>query len=183
MEAGKAAPSAGNLQDYRFVVITSKGIRREIAEACLQQYWMETAPVHIIICAVSDQTKKFYGIRGERLYAIQSCAAAMQNMLLTAHNYGLSGCWIGAFEENMIKRAAGIPDSARPQGILTLGYADEKVPTPAHYKLTDIVYLEKYGNKIADIQDYIGYTSDKFVKIFNKGKELAKKIHKKIKGD
>jgi len=90
LEAGKQAPSSGNLQTWRFIVVTDKKIRRELAEASLQQYWMESAPVHIIVCSEVGIAKQFYGLRGERFYSIQNSAAAIQNILLAAYSLNLS---------------------------------------------------------------------------------------------
>ncbi len=76
IDAGRLAPSAGNLQAWKFVVVTEKELRKQVSEACLKQYWMQTAPAHIVVCAEITKLSRFYGIRGERLYSIQSCAAA-----------------------------------------------------------------------------------------------------------
>ena len=148
VEAGFQAPTAGNIQDYRFVIIENKGKRAQIAEACLQQYWMEVAPVHVIICVDIKRSKQFYGIRGERLYSVQHAAAAAQNMLLAAHHYGLGACWVGAFDEEAMKSICGVPEYARPEVILTLGYADEIPPRPPKYIIETYTYLERYGNRI-----------------------------------
>ncbi len=148
VEAGMAAPTAGNIQDYRFIIIQDKGKRGQIAEACLQQYWMEVAPVHIVVCVDIKRAKQFYGIRGERLYGVQHAAAAAENMLLTAHHFGLGACWVGAFDEEAIKSICGIPEYARPEVIMTLGYPDEIPPRPPKYVLETFSYIERFGNRI-----------------------------------
>ena len=58
VEAGRHAPSGGNLQDWKFIVITEAPVIARIAEACLKQYWIETAPLVIVI--VSTFIWKFY---------------------------------------------------------------------------------------------------------------------------
>jgi nitroreductase len=156
VEAGGMAPTAGNIQDYRFIVIQDEARKKQIAEACLQQYWMESAPVIIVACAEIKRAKLFYGVRGERLYTIQNVAAAMENMLLASHNFGLGACWVGAFDENMIKRACGIPDYARAHAIMTLGHPDEQPPRPEQYKLESLFYFEKYSNRIKDVHVVVG---------------------------
>ena len=40
LDAGSMAPSAGNIQDWKFIVVVDLDKRKEIAEACLEQYWM-----------------------------------------------------------------------------------------------------------------------------------------------
>jgi nitroreductase len=148
VEAGLNAPTAGNIQDVRFVVVQDRSKREKIAEACLQQYWMSAAPVHIVVCVDIKRGKQFYGIRGERLYSVQHAGASAMNMLLQAHNLGLGACWVGAFDEEAMKSICGIPDYARPQMIITLGYADEVPPRPPKYILETYTYIERFQNKI-----------------------------------
>ncbi len=148
IEAGFATPTAGNVQDLRFVMIFAEDGRKKLAEASLQQYWMEQAPVHILLCTDIKRSKQFYGIRGERLYAIQHSGAAAMNMINAAHDLGLGACWVGAFDEEMVKVAMGIPDYARPQAIITVGYADEHPPKPPKFIMETYTYTEKYNNRL-----------------------------------
>jgi nitroreductase len=180
VDAGRCAPNAGNLQNWKFIVVLNEDTRKKLAEACLQQLWMAKAPVHIIICSEPDKAKRFYGIRGERLYSIQNCAAAVQNMLLTAHSLGLGACWVGAFDEDMIKRAVDVPDYARPQAVIPVGYPAEKIPTPMQYQLENLVFIEKWGLRL-DVDEYLGYTSAVVQDMIEKGKKAIKNISKRIK--
>jgi nitroreductase len=149
LKAGKSAPSAGNLQNWRFIVVANKQRRRQLAEASLQQYWMETAPVHIVVCSMTKKSSQFYGMRGERLYDIQNCAGAVENMLLAATSQGLGSCWVGAFDENEINDIINIPPSARAQAIVTIGYPDEVPPRPAQYSMFTTTSIETFGWRIA----------------------------------
>ena len=196
LEAGKEAPTAGNLQHFKFIVISDAGKRHAIAKASLEQYWMATAPIHIVICALPEKTGIFFGIRGEKLYSIQNCAAAAQNMLLAAHELGLGGCWIGAFEEELVRDICGIDENGRPQIILTFGYPDEKPPRPAKLKLVDVIFIEKWWGRVSDTGFTIKKQSagnmrrilaskDFFEKIGQKatdhGKKLSQQVIKSIK--
>jgi nitroreductase len=151
IEAAFQTPSAGNVQDFRFVLVQDDAKRAKIAEACLQQYWMEQAPVHILVSIDIKRAKQFYGIRGERLYSPQHAGAVMQTMLLAAHAQGLGACWVGGFDEAALKNVCGVPEYARPQGVITIGYADEIPPRPPKYLVETFTYIEKYNNKIANI--------------------------------
>ena len=151
LEAGRLSPSAGNVQEWKFIVVTDEAQRKAVAETALNQHWIAKAPVHIVVCADLDKIKRMYGVRGERLYSVQDCAIAATNMMLTAESLGLGTCWVGAFEENMLQRALGIPDHARPQVILTIGYVDREPKQSPRLRLENMVYLGKYGNRIKDI--------------------------------
>lgn len=150
LEAGRHAPSAGNLQDWKFVVVTDAKRKRDIASACLNQVWMETAPIHIVICSNPEKTIQQYGDKGEE-YSMEDAACAAMNMMLAATSEGLGSCWVGAFEEIMLIEAISIPTRATPRMIITLGYADEIVPTPPRIPLESIVHLQSYGNRIKNI--------------------------------
>ncbi len=148
LDSGRFAPSAGNLQNLKFIVVRKEALIKKLSQAAPEQQWIEKAPVHIVVVAESEKGARFYGIRGERFYAIQNCAAAIQNMLLTANALGLGGCWVGAFDENKVKKALDItPVSAIPQAIITLGYADEKPDAPPRKGLETYVFLDKWLNR------------------------------------
>lgn len=176
LEAGNNAPSSGNIQNWRFIVVMDDHKRLAIAEACLGQLWMQYAPVHIVVCGESVKCEEMYGIRGDKLYSIQNCAAAIENMLLAAHAQGLGSCWVGAFDEPHLCGAVGIPDGIRPQAVITVGYSGIKVKGPAKLKLDIITYLESYGNKIKDFPAFMGYTSDKVHAMISKSKEILGKL-------
>jgi len=146
LEAGRLAPSAGNVQERIFIVVADEELRKKVAEAALKQYWIATAPFIIVICADTDKIKRYYGIRGERLYSIQDCAIAATQMILTAYSLDLATCWVGAFEENMLQRALGLPDTLRPQILLPMGYPDEKPKPTSRLRLENMVYFDGYGN-------------------------------------
>lgn len=179
VDAGRLAPSSGNLQPWKFVAVTEPERRKNLAEACMKQMWMQTAPVHIVICSETTKLSRFYGIRGERLYSIQNCAAAAENMIIKATALGLATCWVSAFDEEMVKRAIKMPDFVRPQIVITLGYADEVVPEPPKYTLTDVIFLQSYGNRIRDALGVMGFTSHKVEGAVQKGREFLEKSSKK----
>jgi nitroreductase len=144
LEAAHWAPTAGNLQSWKFIIVKDKKAREQVAEAAFNQMWLTEAPVLIVVSAFTDKISRYYGVRGERLYAVQECAAAMENMILEAESLGLATCWVGAFDEQAIKRMLDIPGNLRPQAIIALGYADEIPPMPSKYQLRDVVYFERY---------------------------------------
>ena len=90
----------------------------------------------------------YYGLRGKRLYNIQDCAAAIQNILLAATELGLGSCWIGAFEEEKLRSLFNIPLTARPQAIITIGYSDETPKERELAAIENMVYFNRYNSKV-----------------------------------
>ncbi len=154
VEAGRYAPSCGNLQNWSFIVCYDPGVRGKIAQACLEQYWMQEAPIHIVVCAQPNKAERYYGLRGERLYSVQNCAAASMNIILEAESLGLATCWVGAFEEEALKRILHCEEFIRPQAVITMGYAAGKVAKPPKYPIETVMYLNKWRNKVKDPAKY-----------------------------
>lgn len=185
IDAGRMAPSAGNMQEWRFIVVTDKDKIAELADAAMGQRFIEQAPIVIVVCADIEKIKRSYGGRGERLYSIQDCAAAIENMFLTITDLGLGTCWIGAFDEGVVRRAVSIPDTARPQAILPIGYPDEKVLMPLRQTLEDVTFFGKYDNRKKDMAAVLGLWGTVLDRKIQKGKravkEKAQKVVKKVK--
>jgi len=179
LDAGRYAPSAGNLQDWKFILITDDKMRQEVAKTCVEQYWVGTAPVIVIVCTEPEHTKRFYGQFGEK-YSIQNGAAVVQNMLLAAHDQGLGSCWVGAFEDEAVKRLLSIPDNVIIEAIVPLGYPDEKVPVPLRFTLENVTFIESWGNRIKDLAAYMEWYGEHIQKAIQKGKELVKSFARKL---
>lgn len=122
LEAAQLAPSAGNMQDWRFAVVKDQKIKNKIAEAALSQNFIAQAPVVIIISSDLEVAKDHYNKRGVELYAIQDVAVAAEHIFLAATEMGLASCWVGAFEEKEIKEILDLPQHYRPMVILPIGY-------------------------------------------------------------
>lgn len=142
VEAASFAPSAGNIQPWKFVVTRKVEVKKKLAQAARQAF-IEEAPVVIVICADETRAEMGYGFRGKTLYCIQDTAAATQNIVLTAFSLGLGTCWIGAFDEGQARNAVNAPQNMRPVAIIPVGYPNE---SPAHIKRRPISQIIHYEN-------------------------------------
>lgn len=179
LDAGRYAPSAGNLQDWKFILVTDKEARQDVAGACVEQHWIGSAPVIIVVCTDPERTKRFYGDQGEK-FSIQNGAAAVQNMLLAAHEQGLGACWVGAFEDFALKRVLNIPDSVIVQAVVPVGYPDEQVPMPMRMTLENTTFIGSWGNRIKDLAAYMEWYGEHVQKAVKKGKELVKDVVRRL---
>src|SRR3989344_3420110 len=181
IDAARHAPSCGNLQNWKFVIVLDPAKRKALAEAALEQYWMMSAPVHIIVCAEQDKAERYYGVRGERLYTVQNCAAAIENILLEAHSLGLGACWIGAFDEEMVKRTIRAEDFVRPQAIITIGYPAEIPPKPPKHPLNVVTFFDSWRGIIRDPLRYFRDFALIWKREYAKGKEALKGMGEKLR--
>ncbi len=154
LETATKAPSSGNIQNWKFIVVTNKNIKSKLANACLNQNWIKSAPVLIVVCSDTEKIKKAYPKRGS-LYEIQNCAIAATYIMLKATDLGLASCWVGAFAPKIIQRILELPPNIIPEAIITIGYPQKdiskKTPRISYNKIT---YFEKYGQKELDFSIY-----------------------------
>ncbi len=181
LDAGRLAPSAGNLQNWKFILITNSDKRQEIAKACVDQLWVMQAPVLIIVCSESKHAESLYGERANKLYNIQNCAAAIENMLLAATALGLGSCWVGAFDEEKVKDLVSMKQNERPQAIITIGYPDEEPKSPDKVDLEHLVYFEKWKSGLYDFAEVTGEYGQKIRKMFDNTREMMNKFAGAIK--
>ncbi len=144
LEAAVMAPSAGNRQPWEFVIVREEGRKRELAEAAHWQDFLAEAPVVIVVCANLARSSSRYGKRGEELYCLQDTAAAIQNLLLTAHSLGYGTCWIGSFEDEEVARVIKAPKGIRPVAIIPIGRPAEKPEAPPRIPLEKVCHQEHF---------------------------------------
>ncbi len=155
IDAARHAPSCGNVQNWKFIVVIKPELKESLAKACYDQYEMTAAGAFIVVCAEPEKAERYYGSRGEKLYSIQNCAAAIENMLLEAHSLGLGTQWVGAFDEEEVKSLVGIPEEVRPQAIVVVGYPKEIPGKPPKYPLESVVYFNSWRSKMRDPAKYM----------------------------
>ncbi len=143
LEAGNAAPSAGNLQARDFIVVRDDETKLKLAVVSLKQMFIAEAPVVIVVCANYPRSMKVYRERG-KIYAEQDAAAAVQNILLAAHCMGLASVWIGAYDDEKVAEILKIPSYARPVAILPIGYPAEKPKMPRRFDIDEITHWETW---------------------------------------
>jgi len=143
IEAASYAPSAGNIQPWKFVVARKADTKKKLVQAANQAF-VGKAPVVIVVCANEQRAEMGYGFRGKTLYCIQDTAAATQNILLTAYSLGLGTCWIGAFNEEQARKAVNAPEEMRAVAIIPIGYPDEAPAQRNRRPLSQIMHYESF---------------------------------------
>lgn len=133
LEAARLAPSARNLQDWKFIAVTDADKRALMQEACGGQKQVGMAPVTLVVCANNDSVMSC----GQSKTTID-CSIAMSFMLLQAEAEGLGMCWLGHFYADKVKEVLGIPEDYIVVAVSPLGYADED-PAPKPRKAAEDV--------------------------------------------
>ncbi len=95
-------------------------ISRELMEACINQEWVQAAPLNFVFTAVFERSSVKYGARA-RQYVFQESGHAAQNIYLQATAMGLGGTVIGAFIESMIQELLALPSNEVPVYVMPVG--------------------------------------------------------------
>ena len=123
IEALRLAPSACNIQPWRFVVVTDPGRRAALVQAAHNQKFIGEAPVVVVGCGFPAKAYQRMGGAGNSVDI--DVAIALDHLTLAAAAVGLGTCWIGAFDEKAVKDVIGAPDDAKVVALTPLGYPAE----------------------------------------------------------
>jgi len=144
LEAARLAPSWGNTQCWKFVVVTDPKVKEELARA--GNSWTAKAPVIIASCADPSisENRTPSSAKGDQRYYMLDIGIAMEHLILAAADRGLGTCWIGHFDEAIAKKALGVPENIRVVATTPLGYPDEDPATRPRKSLKEIMCFDKY---------------------------------------
>jgi len=145
--AATHAHSAGEQQEWHFVVVRDEKIRKKLSEASLHNPIVKTAPVNIVVCADIEKMRMRFDKRGEVFYSVQDTAAASMILMIAATALGLDSEWVSSLDEEWIKDILDLPDNFRPVAIISVGYAAEKENLHTRLPFENLTWNEKYGNK------------------------------------
>lgn len=174
LNCGLWAPSAHNAQPWRFILIVDDRVKKKLAEAMGREYladlrrdgvhnaeeivsksidFFSSAPALILACLSMENMDKYPDekrSRAEYLMGVQSVAASIQNVLLALHGMGLGACWFCAplFCQEAVRKALGIPKDVDPQALIAVGEPDESPSTPPRLPLSEVAYLNYWGERI-----------------------------------
>lgn len=143
LRAGMAGPTAGNSQEWEFIVFSDPKKKERIMQDSEYAFPVKTAPVCILVCADLDRE-----VHKDAGWWIQDCSAALENMLVEATQLGLGSIWLGVYpvKERVdgVREIFSLPEHVMPLGLMALGYAAKEKPPIDRY-LEDRVHWEAYG--------------------------------------
>ena len=134
LEAGRIAPTAGNFQPQRIIVINTPEGMKKLAQCTHYTYG---APAALVACYDSN-TVWVRNYDGKNSGDVDVSIVTTQ-MMLQAAELGIGTCWIGHFDPVRIRELFQIPESIVPVAILDIGYPGEKgKPHPVHWKRKEL---------------------------------------------
>ena len=142
LESARLAPSAMNYQPWHFIVVTDVEKRKAMSKARWAGF-LEESPIVIVGCGDLKKSPDWH---------VVDVTIALQNMVMTATEEGIGTCWIGSFDEGLIRRMLKIPNRWAIVALLSMGYPREKMDLSAlmarsksRKKVSAIVSHEEFG--------------------------------------
>ena len=139
LEAATYAPSAINIQPWKFTIVTNKEEMKRFSDTA-KKALLKTLPdvadeglEGFKNALKNPQYNIFYGapllvfISGtQSQFAVNDCSMAAQNMMLAAYTLGIGSCWIGtaALSANTPKGKTdlGVPEDNQVYAAIIFGY-------------------------------------------------------------
>jgi nitroreductase len=143
IDCAQKAPSANNTQPWAFIVVKDEHKRKLLSKVQSYCSFIEQAPVCIVACLTP----------GEDLFPparYLSIACAVENILLSAHAYGLAGCWTyvkdlnNSTVENKVKEILNIPKDVEVICLVPIGYPDQEVRGRNLKKREEILHNDQW---------------------------------------
>ncbi len=143
IEAAIWAPSGGNAQTWRFVVVTDPNRIRQIK--MISPGLLGDPPALIVACQDMGEAARKGGRLGRDFLAVVDTGMAVQNLLLAAHAEGLGTCVVASFHRGAVKRLLHLPEEVEPLLLVSVGRPMEAPKPPERDK--GVVFFEAYGEQ------------------------------------
>lgn len=148
IRAASFAPSGGNSQPWRFIVIRDRDTKRQLGaifDELGKELYGDNAPVRtpwedvpVLIAACTEEGK---ATGGASIYPV------VQNLLLAIQAAGLGSVLTTRWKlrETEIKPLLGLPDNMEPHAILPVGWPNRRYGRGKRLPVSEITYREKFG--------------------------------------
>jgi nitroreductase len=163
LEAGRWAPSWGNSQCWRFVVIRDAKVKAALSASLMPLKLpdkeipnpgaaaINTVPVVIAVCAEMGKSgcKPVGGSDGQYVtdkgdWFMFDTALAVQNMVLAAHAQGLGTVIMGLFDAAKAEKAINVPKGYRIVAVFPVGVPEQEGKAPPRKELAEIVIKDQF---------------------------------------
>ncbi len=164
------SPSAFNIQNWRFVVVTDTALRKKIREVAWDQAQVTDTSLFIILCADLKSWEKQPGrywvnaptevqefmlpaideyYRGkdqvQRDEAMRSCGIAAQTLILAAKSMGYDSCPMDGFDYEKVGELIKLPDDHVIAMFVAIGKGTKEAwPRPGQLELDEVVIKDSF---------------------------------------
>jgi len=165
------SPTAFNIQNWRYVIISDKDLRNKIKEAAWGQPQITDSSLLIILCAdlkawekqpirywknapqevqdfVLPSIEGYYKDKSQvqRDEAMRSCGIAAQTLMLSAKSMGYDSCPMDGFDFDEVANLINLPNDHVIAMFVAIGKATKEAwERPGQLELADVVIENKFN--------------------------------------
>ena len=177
LEAGTCAPSGGNMQRWRFLVVRDPAVKRQGAAFYRRGWDEQVAPTYRAGAPAPgmerDKFDRLLAAAEHLAHHLQdapvwivpcleggtptrtsgaSIYPAVQNMLLAARALGLGATLttLHVIHEREVDAALGLPETAKSYAILPIGWPSGRFGPVRRTRLEDVVFGDRWGTPFSD---------------------------------
>lgn len=126
LECARLAPSAVNLQPWRFIVVKSETVRQQV-QSCYKREWIAQALLYII-CVVRHQEE--WVRRDGKRHGDIDIAIAAEHICMAATEQGLGSCWVCNFDATRLHELLGLEPDEEASVIVPIGHPAAELEVP-----------------------------------------------------
>lgn len=144
INAGNAAPSGGNAQNWRFVIVEDKNFKDKLMSLAIPRYkkWMENAPEALIdvrkeidaVCSdpIYYDAPIIVFVIGSGMTSDLDTPMVCENIMLAARSLGIGSCWVYfgqlPLDDQEVRNALDLQKDEKVYGPILLGYPKGDFP-------------------------------------------------------
>jgi nitroreductase len=144
LRAAMAAPTAMNCKPWEFVVVTDAEKMAQFRKRLI--FGNRNAPVAIVVCGNPSLSTNPAG----RLFWVQDCSLAGENIMIAAAGLDLGSVWIGVHPVTefvrVVRQVIDLPKHVTPLGLIYIGYPAEEKPARSQFD-EKRVHLQHYTKR------------------------------------
>lgn len=134
LEAAQWAPSGGNRQPWRFIIVTDRQ-KIKMLKMSSPGFYGDEAALVLVICLDKESILKYdYDVALD-------LGMAAQNIMLAAYALGLGSCAIASFISRAVNRLLNVHDTLEVKLLISIGYPVHTPKIPPRRSLSELVYV------------------------------------------
>lgn len=156
LDCGIHAASAGNLQPFSIVRLSTDADKEFLAETCHMQGFVKKAAENLLFCIDFHRLKQWAMVNGAPFAAnhshnhfwviFQDVIICAQTIETAANAYGIHSCYIGTTLEcyDEIIDYCQLPEGVFPVVLLSMGYPNQVKEIARKLQVEDVLHNSKY---------------------------------------
>ncbi len=146
VQAAYAAPTASNLQSWRFVMVTDADLVRKVD--LVSPGLSGHPPVILVICSDLEEVARRGSAHSLEYGCMMDAAMAAENLMLRAVDLGLGTCAIKSYNEAAVRKVLCLPDTARIELLVTIGYPEGEPRCPARKPMEEVLFWNGWKENV-----------------------------------